>query len=172
MQYIKNKMDEETLRKIIAAAYKDADWADRLKIYFLAKRDAEVKRIFNEYKTTAEVIRNIPLERMPDSVINSIKLESGKENFFALRPAFMVAVSLVVVTIAIAVILFQNKKDDPVYTKTEIELAEEQVKVSLAIVNKIFKKTENLMREEVFPKRVGEPIHKSLTIINDVLTGG
>jgi hypothetical protein len=164
-------LDEELRNKIIAAAYEDAGLVDRLKIYFLTKKDAEAKRIFNEYKATAESIKSIKLEECPDSVIESVKIQTTKEKkLFIQKPAF--AVSLLVLIITVAVLMFQSKKEEPVYTKAEIELAEEQVKASLAIVNKVFKKTENLIQEEVLPKRVGKPIHKSLTIINEVLIGG
>ncbi|RPI73063.1 MAG: hypothetical protein EHM47_06855 [Ignavibacteriales bacterium] len=165
-------MNEELLNKIIAAAYKDAGLIDRIKIYFLAKKEPEVKKIFDEYRATASTIKNFPLERIPDSIVNSLKFETDRKKPLVLKPAYIFAVSIVAVTITIAVILFQIKKDEPVYSQAEIEFAEEQVKTSLAIVNKIFKKTENLIQEEILPKRVGKPIHKSLTIINNVLTGG
>ena len=173
MRDMKLKINEEILHKIIAAAYKDAGLIDRLKIYFLANKYVEVKKNFTEYRNTAEKIKNIPLDECPDSIIEPLRLKPVKEKkFFTLKPAYALAVSLVVVTILTAVLIFQNNEEKPVYTKGEIELAEEQVKASLVIVNKIFKKTENLIQEEVLPKRVGKPIHKSLTIINDVLLGG
>ena len=47
-----------------------------------------------------------------------------------------------------------------------------QVKTSLAILNKVFKKTENLIEDDILPKRVGKPVQKSFSIINQVLIGG
>jgi len=167
------KIDEETLDKIIAAAYKDAGLIDRLKIYFHTKKDDEVKRIYNEYRNTAENVKKIPLDDCPDSVIKSPGIKKVKEKkSFILKPAYVFAISFLVVSALVAVLLFQNKEKEPVYSKEEIELAEQQVKESLAIVNRIFRKTENLINEEVLPKRVGKPIHKSLSIINEVLIGG
>lgn len=167
------KMDAKTLDKIISAAYKDAGLIDRLKIYFLAKKDPEVKRIYNEYRYTANNIKKILLEECPDSIIESIQIKTIKVNkSFILKPAYVFAISFLVVSALVAVLLYQNKKEEQVYSKAEIELAEKQVKESLAIVNRIFKKTENLIQEEILPKRVGKPIHKSLSIINEVLIGG
>ncbi len=167
------KMDAKTLDKIIAAAYKDAGLIDRLKIYFLVKKDPEVKRIYNEYHYTANNIKKIPLEECPDSVIESIQIKTIKVNkSFILKPAYVFAISFLLVSALVAVLLYQNKEEEQVYSKAEIELAEKQVKESLAIVNRIFKKTENLIQEEILPKRVGKPIHKSLSIINEVLIGG
>ncbi len=173
MHDMKYKIDEELLDKIIAAAYKDAGSIDRVKIYFLRKRNPEAERIFNEYRKTALSVKDIPLDKIPDRVLNSLRIEKTKENkFFAFKPAYIFAVSLLIITITVAILINKGGEKKPVYSKAEIELAEEQVKASLAIVNKVFRKTENLVQEEVMPKRVGKPIHKSLTIINDVLIGG
>ncbi|OGU76210.1 MAG: hypothetical protein A2V93_03290 [Ignavibacteria bacterium RBG_16_34_14] len=173
MQSNKNKIDEETLDRIISAAYKDAGLIERLKIYFLAKKNAGVKSIYNEYRTNADRVKKIPPEECPDSVIESLKIKTMKENkFFILKPAYVFIISLIVISTFIAVLLYQNKEKKPTYSRAEIELAEKQVKESLAIVNRIFKRTESLIQEEVLPKRVGKPIHKSLSIINEVLIGG
>lgn len=173
MQKIKDKIDEYILTKIIAAAYKDAGLIDRIKVYFLTKKNADIKRVYNEYRTTAKKIKNIQLEVCPDSIIELIKIKTKKEKrLFILKPVYPFAVTFFIVTILAAILIFKTKEEKTVYTKAEIELAEEQVKNSLAIVNKIFKKTGNLINDDVLPKRVGKPIHKSLTIINDVLTGG
>jgi hypothetical protein len=169
----KNKIDEETLDKIISVAYKDAGLIDRLKIYFLAKKNSEVKRIYNQYSNTALGVKKIPLDEVPDSIIESLQIKTVKvKKPFILKPAYIFATSFLVVSALVAVLLYQNKEEDQIYTKAEIELAEQQVKESLVIVNRIFKKTENLIQEEVLPKRIGKPIHKSLSIINEVLIGG
>jgi hypothetical protein len=167
------KIDENTLDKIIAAAYKDASLADRIKIYLLAKRNPEVKRIFNEYRNTSNKIKEIPLYECPDSVTESLTIKTSKEiKSPVIRPAYGFALAILIASTLIAILLNQNKEEEAAYTKAEIELAEQQVKESLAIVNKVFKKTENLIQEEILPKRVGKPIHKSLSIINEVLIGG
>ena len=169
----KLNIDEEILDRIISAAYKDAGLINRLKIYFLAKKNPEVKLIYNEYRIIAESVKNIPLDECPDSVTESLEINAKKEKrSFALKPAFVFAIALVFVFTLVAVLMFQNKERETVYSKAEIELAEKQVKESLAIVNRIFKKTENLIQNDVLPKRVGKPIHKSLSIINEVLIGG
>jgi hypothetical protein len=169
----KNKIDEDIFNKIISAAYGDAGLIDRLKIYFLIKKNEEAKRIFNDYRITAANVKKIPLEECPDSIIESLKIKTTRaKNPLIFKPVYVFSITLIIVSTFVAILLFSNKEKERVYTKAEIELAEKQVKESLVIVNRIFKKTEKLIQEEVLPKRIGKPIHKSLTIINDVLTGG
>lgn len=171
MQNKKNNLNEETLNKIISTAYKDAGLVDRLKVYFLTKKDAEAKKIFNEYRITAQRVKNIQLDKYPGSLVKAIKIMPGKEKkSFGFKPVF--AVSLLAAIITITVIWFNLKEADPVYSEAEIELAEKQMKESLVIVNKVFKKTEDLILEEVLQERIGKPVNKSLKIINNVLTGG
>ena len=168
-----NNIDEEILDKIIAVAYKDAPVTDRIRIYLLAKKNPEVKKILNEYRQTAGNVKKIPLEECPDSVIKSLETKTGKENkSFIIKPAYAFAITVLVLSTLVFVLLNQNKEKEQVYSKAEIENAELQVKTSLAILNKVFKKTENLIREDILPKRVGKPVHKSLSIINEVLIGG
>lgn len=63
-----NNIDEEILDKIIAVAYKDASLKDRIRIYLLAKKDPEVKKLLSEYRETAGNIKKVPLDECPDSV--------------------------------------------------------------------------------------------------------
>jgi len=170
---MKNKKDEDTLNKIISAAYKDAPLTDRLKVYLLARKNDEVKKIFDEYRITAGHIKKIKPDECPDYLIESVKAKvKPGEKIFILRPAFIFTAALLIITITVSLLVFHNKEEKPVYSKTEIELAEKQVKTSLVILNKIFKKTENMIQEDILLRRVGRPVHKSLTIINDVLIGG
>ncbi len=172
MPNIKHKTDDETLDKIIAAAYKDANLIDRIKIYFITKQDDKVKKIFNEYRAAAKAVKQIPLDECPGSIIESIKVKTVKEKNSALKPVYMFAVSLIVVLSFIAVFWFQNKDTKRVYSTAEIELAEKQVKESFVIVNRVFKKTEKLIQNDILQKRVGKPVRQSLSIINEVLIGG
>ena len=174
MQHRKyNEMDDIILNKIIAAAYNDAGLKDRIMIYFLTKRNPQAKRLFNEYRNTSKRVKRIPLEKCPDSVIESINITfTEKSKVMLFRPAYIFPVIILLVSILIAILITQSSEKEETYTKAEIELAEQQVKKSLAIVNKVFKKTENLINEEVLPKRVGRPIQKSISIINEVLIGG
>ena len=174
MQYRKSdNIDEEMLDRIIATAYKDASLAERIKVYFLTRKNPEIKKLFNEYREIADKVKKVPLEECPDSVIKSIELKTGNENIsFKLRPAYIFAATVLVVSTLVAVLLYQNKEKETVYSKAEIELAEQQVKTSLAILNKVFKKTEDLIQKDILPKRVGKPLNKSLSIINEVLIGG
>jgi hypothetical protein len=173
MQYSKYNIDEEMLDRIIAVAYKDAPLIDRMRIYSLAKKNPEVKKLLNEYRRTANSVKKVPLGKCPDAVIKSLEIKSRGENkSFILKPVYAFAITVLVISTLVIVLLNQSKEKEHIYTKAEIELAEEQVKTSLAIVNRVFKKTEDLIEEDILPKRVAKPIYKSLSIINKVLIGG
>jgi hypothetical protein len=174
MQYTKpNNIDEKILDRIIAVAYKDAPLIDRIRIFLLAKKNPEIKKLLKEYRRTANNIKKVPLEECPDSIIKSLDIKTRKENrYLILKPAYVFVITVLVISTLMVVLLNQNKEKEHTYTKAEIELAEQQVKTSLAIVNRVFKKTEDLIQEDILPKRVGKPIYKSLSIINEVLIGG
>ncbi len=168
-----NNIDEEILDKIIAVAYKDASLNDRISIYLLAKRNPEVKRLLNEYMETAGNVKKVPLEECPDSVIKSLEIKTGKEKkSFVIKPAYAFAIIVLFVSALVFVLLNQNKEKEQVYSKAEVAHAEMQVKTSLAILNKVFKKTESLIEDDILPKRIGKPVQKSFSIINEVLIGG
>jgi hypothetical protein len=167
-----NSINEEILDKIIAVAYKDASLNDRISIYFLAKKNPEIKSILSEYRETAGNVKKVPLEECPDSVVNSLEIKTEKEKkSFIIKPSYVFAIVILFVSALVFVLTNQNK-EKPVYSQTEVEQAEIQVKTSLAILNKVFKKTENLIEDDILPKRVGKPIQKSFSIINEVLIGG
>ena len=168
-----NDISEEILDKIIAVAYKDASLKDRISIYFVAKKNPEVKRLLIDYRETAGNVKKVPLEECPDSVIKSLEIKTGKEKrSFVIKPAYAFAIIVLVISTLVFVLLNHNKDEEPVYTKAEVAQAEMQVKTSLAILNKVFKKTENLIENDILPKRVGKPVQKSFSIINQVLIGG
>ena len=84
-----NKMDENILDKIISVAYKDASLKDRINVYFLAKKNPEVKKLLTEYRETAGNARKVPMEECPDSVITSLEIKTGKEKkSFIIKPAY------------------------------------------------------------------------------------
>jgi hypothetical protein len=168
-----NDISEEILDKIIAVAYKDASLKDRISIYFLAKKNLEAKRLLNEYRETAGNVKNVPLEECPDSVIKSLEIKTGEEKkSFVIKPAYAFVITILVISTLVFVLLNHNKEKEPVYTKAEVAQAEMQVKTSLAILNKVFKKTENLIEDDILRKRIGKPVQKSFSIINQVLIGG
>ena len=168
-----NNIDENILDKIIAVAYKDASLKERISIYFLANKNPEVKKLLTEYNETAGNVRKVPLEECPDSVITSLEIKTGKEKkSFIIKPVYAFTIVVLFISALVSVLLDQNKEKEPVYTKAEVAQAEMQVKTSLAIINRVFQKTENLLDDDILPKRVGKPVQKSFSIINQVLIGG
>lgn len=168
-----SNIDEKTFDMIIAAAYKDAGLRDRIKVYFLVNKNPEAKRLYNEYRSTSDKVKRIPLDECPESITESLNIKTERKNKpLILKPAYIFAIAVIIVSTIVAILLNQNNGKEPVYTKAEIEQAEQQVKTSLAIVNRVFKKTEDLIEKDILPKRVARPLNKSLSIINEVLIGG
>lgn len=102
-----------------------------------------------------------------------MEVKTGKEKkSLIIKPAYAFAIIILFVSVLVFVLLNQNKEKEQVYSKAEVAHAEMQVKTSLAILNKVFKKTENLIEDDILPKRIGKPVQKSFSIINEVLIGG
>ncbi len=51
-----NKIDEKLLEKIIAVAYSDAVWYDRMVVRINAMRNPEIKELLDEYKLMGTVM--------------------------------------------------------------------------------------------------------------------
>ncbi len=72
----------------------------------------------------------------------------------------------------VGIILFNNPAPEYTYTKVEIELAQQQLQESIAIVNKVFHKVETELDTDVMPIYVGKQVNKSFNLLNDLLIGG
>ena len=84
---------------------KDASLKERISIYFLAKKNPEVKRLLTEYRETAGNVKKVPLEECPDSVIKSLEIKTGKEKkSFVIKPAYAFAIIVLVVSALVFVL--------------------------------------------------------------------
>ncbi len=182
-----NKIDEKLLEKIIAVAYSDAVLYDRMVVWINAMRDPEIKELLDEYKLTASSVHSLDEKKIPEANLKSVyhKIgQRGKSNpavpfihsfihsFNFSKPLVSsAAVGLIIVAI-VSVLLFYNPAPYQKYTKAEIELAQQQLGESLAIVNKVFYQTSKKIDAEVITKYVSKPLNKGLNLINDYLIGG
>ena len=70
MNYKKSyKVSDEVLDKIIAAAYGKASVFEKIRIKRMIEKDAELKKIFDEYKSTAELVHQIELEEFEKEIL-------------------------------------------------------------------------------------------------------
>ena len=79
-------MNEKLLNRIISVAYGDADFFEKLKIYFLAAGNSEVKRLLSEYKATAKAVHKLEQEECPQEILARVKNNTlNKENNFIIK---------------------------------------------------------------------------------------
>ena len=181
------KIDEQLHDKVISVAYGDAGLIDKIKIYLLAKNNAEIKSLLDEYKSTSKAVRSIDKEFMPEELLTKIKEHAGlKEtqrnsfffdfySFVFSRPVISAAAAAILIAVIItsAFLKGPNLSHLPAgkagtYTPEEIALADKQVKQALAIVGRVFNQTEKAIKNDILVKRIGQPINKGLTIVNDL----
>jgi len=178
-----DNINPKLIDKIINVAYGDARITERIIVFWKASRNGEVKRILEEYKTTASSVYNINKEELPEYVIDSvhrrIELENESESliskiYFALysKPIFSAAVVSIFVLTIISFFLFRQPAAKYKYSKAEIELAQQQLGESIAIVSKVFNKAEEKLDKEIINERVSKQLNKGLNLINEYLIGG
>ena len=167
------KIGEEYLDKIISVAYKDANLLDRLKIYFDARRDSDIKKILNEYRTTAKGVHSLQQEEFHgESAILKDKRSNlllNYINIFFRRPVISTAMALMILAGVTGYFIVDRNNSTNGYSQTELAVAEKQAKESFAIVASIMNKTENKLRNEVFYQKINRPINKTITILNTYL---
>ena len=184
---ISNKIDEKLLDKIIAVAYSDAGLYDRMVVWINARRDSEIKKLMDEYKLTASSVHSLDEKKLLETNLKSVYNKIGQEEktkpavpfFYSFIHSFnfskplvsSAAIGVIIITI-VSVLLFYNSTPEHKYTKAEIELAQQQLGESFAIVNKVFKYTENKIGVEVLSKHVSQPLNKGLIYLNEYLIGG
>jgi hypothetical protein len=180
---IRSKIDESLLNRIVAAAYGDGSILERIKIYFLALRNKEVQKLFNEYKKTANAVGNIEIDKCPEEIIEKIKIKSGYLNNNILssalsflnrlfhKPIYAVVVTLIFISAAASLFLLNQKSSGQVSNK-HIAQAEKQVKQSLVFVNRIFEKTAGRVENDILKEQVAKPVHEGILTINKLFKGG
>lgn len=185
MELKNNMIDEKTTDKIIRTAYGDAGFFEKILVQLKAKSNPDVKRLLNEYKSTAYSIKSIEPYECPDYLLEKISKEKNitkltEESFWlnvfgfaAHRPMFSTAAGAVLI-VSLLTLFFMSTQENKYeqYTQEEVEFAEQQVKTSLKIVGKVFKKTQIKLEDEIIDKQVREPFNQSFKIINNLFIGG
>jgi len=180
---ISNNIDEKLLDKIIAVAYSDAGLYDRMVVWINVRRDPEIKGLLDEYKLTASSVHSLDEKKLPETNLKSVYHKIGQtektnpvvpfiHSFNFSKPLVSSAVIGFIIITIVSVLLFYNPAPEQKYTKTEIELAQQQLGESLAIVNKVFQNAERKLDIEVISKHVSKPLNKGLIYLNDYLIGG
>ncbi|NNG26041.1 MAG: hypothetical protein HKM87_00830 [Ignavibacteriaceae bacterium] len=176
-------IDSKLSDKIINVAYRDASITERVIVSWIALRNDEVRKVLEAYKATANSVHSIKKAELPEHIIESlngrIELESKSENliskiYFALfsKPIFSATVVSFFVLAIISTFIFRQPATTHEYSEAEIELAQQQLGESIAIVNKVFIKAEQKLENEIINDRVSKQLNKGLNLINEYLIGG
>ena len=68
-----HKLNSEEIDLIINAAYNDLSLINKLRAYLLINKNEEAKRIYDEYKETAESVKEITQYEMSEELEHKIK---------------------------------------------------------------------------------------------------
>lgn len=178
-----NKPDELTEHLIISVAYGDCTFAERVKLWFLLKKSPGLKTLFEEYKTTADKVKNLSVTEYENAsflnefvkpkinLFDDSPVEKTASLFIRKPFAFSSAVVLTVAAITLGII-FNKPLNSPQYSEEEIARANMQVKESLALIGTVLNKTQNTIEEEIFSKRVAKPINKGINTVNNLFSNG
>jgi hypothetical protein len=170
-------IDDKYLDKIVSVAYGDAGILDKLTVHRDAKKYSQVKKLLDEYKATAIEVKDIAYNKCPDKVIENTEVQIRKEKTpekysIVFRKPVYSSVALAIIIVIAALLIFRHPNQRQKYSKAEVLTAEMQVKQSLGLVGKIFKKTQNTITFDVLDKQVVPPIKKGMNVVNNLLNGG
>jgi len=181
-----DKLNQKLTDKIINVAYGNAGIVDRIYIFFKAKADGKANSLLNEYRNTAISVHNLKQEEVPDYIIakaKSITGGTGQNEFIPSHISYGVFsfLSTKVIPATVLGILFifivsflilREPSPSHKYSKAEIELAEKQLKLSLAIVGKAFQKAEKSFSEEVLNNQINKNLNRGYFLVTNILIGG
>lgn len=176
-------MQDELLNKIISVAYNEASILEKIKIYSLAKKDDEVKRVLEQYKRVANQTNNLEIENCPDEILEKVKEKTNYKpaeqsslsddlcSFVFSKPKFVMGFAVMFLLTLASTFIFNRKDIHQRYTQKEIQIADKEVRESLRIVANILKQTSNTVEKDVLTDRVSTPIQESINIVNNYLQG-
>lgn len=181
-----NNLDQKLIDKIINVAYGDAGFFELIYVHFKSISNNEIKFLLDEYRKTAKTVHNIKLEEVSNFIserINNITGGINKKHFifsrityasfyFFSNKAIPVTVFSVMFMVIVSFFVFKEQTPPHKYSYAEIELAQKQLKQSLAIVGRIFQKTENSFNKEILQNQINKNLNRGYFLVNNILIGG
>jgi hypothetical protein len=181
-----NNMNQKLIDKIINVAYGDTRIIDWIYIHLRSLSDKEIKSMLMDYKNTVKAVHHLKQEEVPDHILEKVNgrvksattgntissgISYGFFSFFGKKaiPATILAIILVSV---ISFFLLRAPEPTHKYSKEEIELAETQLKQSLAIVGKAFQKAKKSFNEEIINNQLNKNLNRGYYLVNNILIGG
>jgi hypothetical protein len=182
---LENKFEQETIDSVVNAAYGSCSIFDRVKVWFLIKKHAELNELYNDYRSTANSVHSMWTEEVPTYVLDKVESVTGvtitgnKDGFFSdltsilfAKPQLVFIATAIVIGVLLTSVFFKEPVQENNYSSVEIELANKQAREALMLVSKIFNSTQATITEEIIPNRVVKPINESLGYINDLFKKG
>jgi hypothetical protein len=174
-------IDDNLLNRIISAAYGDSNFIEKFRIYLLAAKNKEVKKLLHEYRVTAKAVRRLEPEKCPEEIIeklnsnsrNADRFPAAVSNFiypFIYKPAVSALTAVLVISVIIFFLFKPSNRNE--YSDHQVRLAEKQVKESLVLVNRVFERTAFKVENDILRDQVAKPVNKGVSTINDLFKGG
>lgn len=168
-------MNEKLINQIIETAYGDAGLFTRIKIHRLAAKNAEVKKLLDEYKATANDVKKLKGSEVPGYLFEEA-LKNKKTKPFLLdlylllfeKPAVSVAVTAVLLLSITFAVYFKNPPANPEQQLTEQELIEanEEARKAFELIGSIFQNASNSIKEEIIDKKLNNPLKEGMIFTN------
>ncbi len=177
------EITESVASKIIAAAYRDGNIFDRIKVALWVRKFPEARELYESYSATARLVKDIKLNECPDELLESIKQTTGtikeERSFFSdlyytifAKPAVSAMAAVLVVAVILVSVVVNNNNRYHGFTKEEVELANIQTQQALELVGKFFKTTEEQITKEILTDKVSKPINTGIITINEIFSEG
>lgn len=173
MNYKKQfKISDELQNVIINVAYGKSSFWERRKIYNLSKKNENVRKLLNDYSKTASIVHSIhKQEYLGSSKIQQIS--PSKKSIFddiylmIIGKPVMASIATVILIFALTFSFINNQQlTYEKYTISEVQKANIEAKQAFRIVNKIFNKTENFIRNDILAKEVSKPIKNGINTVD------
>ncbi len=176
-------MNEKLINKIISVAYGNANLIDKIRIFWMSRNNDKIKSMLKQYRASANKIKNLEEDEVPEQIItnvNNITKNLNNNNkslvydLYSLvfrRPAITSAILGIFILAIVSTFIFKRSEIKEQYTQQEIELADQNVKQSLALIASIFNKTRTTIEKDILIKKVGTPVHKGINVVNDLFIG-
>lgn len=174
-----NHIDDKYLNKIIRVAYGEGNIFEKFSVYFHSKKNAGIKKLFEEYRETASALEDMKKDKCPDELVKKAEKNIfGKIRFGLKIPDILFSKPILSTAAAVAlvvlfsVIVLENRQPEPQYSETQVKFAEVQVKESLAIIDRVFQNTRRTIEDDVLKKKVTPPIREGVNVVNNLFKGG
>jgi anti-sigma factor RsiW len=171
------QLPEDTVARIMAAAYGEASPADRLRVWRATRRDPALRRLLREHRLIAKAVHDLPAPRAPGGIADRIRTEVGGPGVRGAhtlplpRRGLLWGGTAMAATCAILLAtrtLPPAPEPAPEYSRAEIEEARRQIEAAFAMVTRGMGKAGTAVHHEILAPTVARPLRDGTTILHDL----